>query len=446
MTSTPGRNDPCPCGSGKKYKQCCLRQSEVSVAGPGPEPEPGAHRHAPTRAMNWLLERHGRAVEAALGEQILELLGDELPNSGDMGNEAWTGIQFNVTEWLLAEGSLMIRGVPQRAAECLLGRSGPSLSAAQREWLAQLAQRPLRLYHVTDVLPGVQITLCDALNTEAAPQQIQERSGSKALEPGTMIGCRVMQVDGHLELSGAVFVFSMLTAPAVLAQVRQAELEAGTGRDLAALPGRFSKIIMSAWVRQYVAPPPMPVLMDMHSGEPMLLVTDHYTVFDWPALAKALDACVDVHGNREDGWERLIDCDDGQTRSRASINPAEDDRHLSVFYKTRRQADEGRIWFDAAAGDAVKFRRREVEDPRALMGRSVGGAAGAAKPASEPAGDPQTLTQAIQETLRRSYARPCPELGRALVRQCDLYQPRQLRGPDARLCDRRRHVGPDRCA
>jgi uncharacterized protein YecA (UPF0149 family) len=21
----PGRNDPCPCGSGKKYKQCCGR-------------------------------------------------------------------------------------------------------------------------------------------------------------------------------------------------------------------------------------------------------------------------------------------------------------------------------------------------------------------------------------------------------------------------------------
>ncbi|MGE9896430.1 SEC-C metal-binding domain-containing protein, partial [Anaerovoracaceae bacterium SGI.195] len=21
----PGRNDPCPCGSGKKYKKCCGR-------------------------------------------------------------------------------------------------------------------------------------------------------------------------------------------------------------------------------------------------------------------------------------------------------------------------------------------------------------------------------------------------------------------------------------
>jgi hypothetical protein len=23
----PGRNDPCPCGSGKKYKYCCLSES-----------------------------------------------------------------------------------------------------------------------------------------------------------------------------------------------------------------------------------------------------------------------------------------------------------------------------------------------------------------------------------------------------------------------------------
>ena len=25
--NTPGRNDPCPCGSGKKYKKCCLGKS-----------------------------------------------------------------------------------------------------------------------------------------------------------------------------------------------------------------------------------------------------------------------------------------------------------------------------------------------------------------------------------------------------------------------------------
>lgn len=27
-----GRNDPCPCGSGKKYKQCCLRKGDRSAS------------------------------------------------------------------------------------------------------------------------------------------------------------------------------------------------------------------------------------------------------------------------------------------------------------------------------------------------------------------------------------------------------------------------------
>jgi uncharacterized protein YecA (UPF0149 family) len=25
-----GRNDPCPCGSGKKYKKCCLARDEAA--------------------------------------------------------------------------------------------------------------------------------------------------------------------------------------------------------------------------------------------------------------------------------------------------------------------------------------------------------------------------------------------------------------------------------
>ncbi len=30
----PGRNDPCPCGSGKKYKQCCMRGTGAAVETP----------------------------------------------------------------------------------------------------------------------------------------------------------------------------------------------------------------------------------------------------------------------------------------------------------------------------------------------------------------------------------------------------------------------------
>ena len=29
----PGRNDPCSCGSGKKYKQCCLKKKKAKKKG-----------------------------------------------------------------------------------------------------------------------------------------------------------------------------------------------------------------------------------------------------------------------------------------------------------------------------------------------------------------------------------------------------------------------------
>jgi hypothetical protein len=30
MSNKPGRNDPCPCGSGQKYKRCCLVKDQLA--------------------------------------------------------------------------------------------------------------------------------------------------------------------------------------------------------------------------------------------------------------------------------------------------------------------------------------------------------------------------------------------------------------------------------
>lgn len=51
----PGRNDPCPCGSGKKFKQCC---------GAAPTGKPGARQRAP-EALNPLALKVGDALTDA---------------------------------------------------------------------------------------------------------------------------------------------------------------------------------------------------------------------------------------------------------------------------------------------------------------------------------------------------------------------------------------------
>src|SRR3989338_580780 len=74
MTLKTGRNDPCPCGSGKKYKQCCLQREEVR----GKKThlvEPSLPRIMQTA---WVNHQHGRLSEAkAICHQILQ----KAPNS-----------------------------------------------------------------------------------------------------------------------------------------------------------------------------------------------------------------------------------------------------------------------------------------------------------------------------------------------------------------------------
>jgi len=53
-----GRNAPCPCGSGKKLKKCCVN------ARPVPRAALASHPGSPRRPIDELLDRYFRAVEA----------------------------------------------------------------------------------------------------------------------------------------------------------------------------------------------------------------------------------------------------------------------------------------------------------------------------------------------------------------------------------------------
>ena len=68
--NAPSRNDPCPCGSGKKYKKCCLSKEKISRE---PAPPPGSS----DSASAW--DRLPFAERAQIAEEVREL--DDLSNS-----------------------------------------------------------------------------------------------------------------------------------------------------------------------------------------------------------------------------------------------------------------------------------------------------------------------------------------------------------------------------
>ena len=136
-----------------------------------------------------------------------ELLSEEEQEKlAALDEELVQSVEINMIDWLLAEGDIHARGGVRRINDYLLSPAGPRLNTAQRDWLQQMGQRPLRLYDVTDVVQGQQMTLCDALDKEAEPMLVHERSSTKNLKPGELLGCRILRVGDHFE-SG---VFSYL--------------------------------------------------------------------------------------------------------------------------------------------------------------------------------------------------------------------------------------------
>ena len=406
MSDHPGRNDLCPCGSGKKYKHCCLKAADPALMRK-------AHDGAAERAIEWLMKRHKSAVAAAFDEMIFQELSDsEREALHRLDGNTWQGIQLNTTEWLLAEGHLSIDGQPIRVSEALMGRGGPLFTVGQRQWIEQLARQPLRLYDVTDVIAGKQMTLCDALDAETAPVVVHEVSGTSGLRIGAQIGVRLMQVEDHYELSGAAYPFSPLWGARLVERMRESRKR--YKKRPAEWPGYLSSLIRDEWLKQYINPMPIPKMIDTHSGDPVLLITDHYSVRDWDALEKVLTSQGDVEGDRQSGWNRIIECKYDQTRSTASINIGTGADKIELFYKTRNYADQGRHWFDALAGPAVQFKRRVMSDPKGALskmaaGKSPGAATGV------PDLPPDMLAEAVSNAVRRMYADwadvPIPALG-----------------------------------
>jgi hypothetical protein len=413
MSNKIGRNDPCPCGSGKKYKHC-HRRSEAAT----PEPPAQSHGDAVGHVLGWLMQRHRKAFMAAFESLLDDLLPDDIPQRalGDLDKEEWSVIQINLSELLLAEGDFKVKGHFQDVSELLLGPEGPRLSETQRSWLVQLAGRPLRLYTVTEVMPGEGMRLCDALAQDAAPVLVRERMGSQSVRPGMLLGCRVMAVDAHFELSGAIYSFTPLAQAGVLDVVRNHEQSTGHPEGKAMM---VSLTIAEEWLRQFFQPPTMPQILDASTGEPVLLVTDHYRVHDAEALRLALSGCADVSADQGGGWARQSHDADGMVRQFVSINPGRQADRIEVFYRTQHLADDGRTWFDALAGAAVQFITREISDPRGALSKGpVGGAAGAGAAVDLR---PEVLADVVEKALLRSYANwadePIPALDGRTPRQ-----------------------------
>ncbi len=210
-----GRNDPCPCGSGKKYKKCCLLQEEAATS------QVRGERSAVQTALDWLHTKYPEEVDEAVYSQFFgERDEPELEALSELPSHFAHAVHNNIGEWLLTDAELSIddRDIPTR--DLILGPKGPTLSPQGRAWLQELGKRPLSLYEVCEVNKGEGLLLKDLLYPDQAPVWVREKTATEYAAKWDILGARLAEKEGDLVLSGAAYPMERAQALACLEEIR----------------------------------------------------------------------------------------------------------------------------------------------------------------------------------------------------------------------------------
>jgi hypothetical protein len=187
-----GRNDLCPCGSGKKYKRCCLLNQPIS------QDRLWTRQRA---ASDDLTRDMMRFAARKFGTQIDEAWQDfnmsDLPEASvDRSTEDQIFMPYFLFHWdplalsrrrgALGNGGVVLRWyMLERATR---------LTEMERMFLHQATTQPVSFHEVLENKPGVGMTLRDVMI--GSESHVVERSASGMLRPGDIVYAQVWNLTG----------------------------------------------------------------------------------------------------------------------------------------------------------------------------------------------------------------------------------------------------------
>lgn len=202
-----GRNDPCPCGSGRKYKVCCL----------------GAPTAIEDRT-DWLLHKIAAfSLRAGQREYLRDLLDVALDATGER-------VDDYIEELFPLVGDLA--SLDEDALDNFLQARGPLLPDDERALVPLWAPCSPSLYQVSAVTLGVSVEVFDARRAESFV--VSERLGTASLQAGDYLYARVVPVGAIYQFIGEIVAVPLAQRTSLLEALDQ-----GSSWDLANWLGRL---------------------------------------------------------------------------------------------------------------------------------------------------------------------------------------------------------------
>jgi hypothetical protein len=197
---SPGRNDPCPCGSGRKYKHCCLRAADA---------EDGVRARLRT-TEGVLVPALFAYADDAFGDEffdeaweeffVWEAVPDRVEDCREFGTTFDPFFAFSFVP--NAAASELPEGWPtEPLALHFLHHEVESCPEFQREFIEQACLSHPSFFVVESAAPGRALDLKDILTGRRF--RVLEQSASRTLRPGDLAFTRVVTAGGGSIMIGA---------------------------------------------------------------------------------------------------------------------------------------------------------------------------------------------------------------------------------------------------
>ena len=350
----PDRNDPCPCGSGKKFKKCCM-----SKALPAGGEENTLRIDLVRSVIAFSLERFPEAVDEA--HEIFWLDFDPETELDEESREA-AGARF--WEWFIHD--FLVEGKSLTPIE-LYQESGMAPDPERIGMLERMRQTTLGLYEVADVFPEEGLLLNDLFRRGQIA--VRERLGTRSLRRWDLIACRLVVADGASIISGSVYSYPrrakreiLETLEKLFKKFHKEEPEASRTDFLKLFGHAFNRI----WCG-IVGQPVRPKLVN-NDGHPLIISKARFEIDGGEAAVEKLRRSK-VLEEEEDGagafyWLRKdTGSDSGLHLGTIKIRKGS----LSLECNSRERLEAGKILLGELLGTSLRHKADTFQDPYQAM-------------------------------------------------------------------------------
>jgi len=376
-----GRNKPCPCGSGKKYKKCCLNKENVSSdllyrrLGE-------AHDRLVHRLMQFGLKEFG---ENALGLALDEFMGwpDEGLSDENLADHEPLFYPWFIFNWeYVADPDLPQLGIPEDITIAALYAANKKnrLNHLEAQIIEATARRPFSFYEIQDVRPGEGYHLKDIFCGTVS--NVIEKKGSENARQGQILFGRVVQIDTVAMLIGCGTILIPPKMKPELIWFRQRLAEFDDPIDFDTLYDHDLEI-RELYFNIYSALMQPPELQNT-DGDLLRFHTIHYEI-DAPGLVfeklKDLSATTSeaelIESADLDESGRVIRVEIPWSRKGQNMTPALEntilgmlvieDRRLKIEVNSARRAENIRREIETRLGGHARYITTEIQSPDAML-------------------------------------------------------------------------------